>query len=556
MGETFYPRIDAPSAVPAQRDWLAVGFRHRHLIALSFGGIFTSAVLTALLLPPRYQANTKILVKHERVDPLVTPEASNAVPQIPLGPTETELGSEMVLLKSQDLLEAVVTKCGLENVTSRSGWRSWFPPFWGEREPKKVLAIAEHDLEGALKVELLPKTNLISVTYEDSNPQRAAQVLHTLVDLYMEKHLAVHRPPGTFEFFQQQTQQHSQSLEEAESRVVDFSQKEGAVSPGQQKTATLEKLAEFQSDLERTQVSVAETEKRIRVLEEQAQAIPLRMTTQVRTADNPQLIEQLNSTLLNLQLKRTELLQKFEPTYRPVQEVDAEIAQTQAAIDATKKLRDETTDRNPISEWVNSELTKARSQLAAEQTRAQELSRAVRSYQERASNLDRKEVVQQRLVRDQKVNEANYLLYLRKQEEARISDALDRRRIVNVAVAEAAAVPAVPSRSRGMALLMGLIAAIAGSLAAAAAAEHLNPSLRTSDEVEKLLDVSVLALVSTRGGLDATDESALSRTTRRGSAASGEPTEAGMGEEPVNGNRSSAGVILDDPKSGRGFPGA
>lgn len=548
MEETFYPRIEGPSAFAAHRDWLAVGFRHRYLMALCFLGVFTGAVLTAFLLPPRYQANTKILVKHERQDPLVTPDASNTVPQVPLGPTETELGSEMVLLKSPDLLEAVVTKCGLQNTKKYSGWRSWVSSYWGEKDPRKVLATAVRDLEGSLKVELLSKTNLISVTYEDSNPQRAAQVLHTLVDLYLEKHLAVHRPPGAFEFFQQQTQQHNQSLEEVESRLVEFSQKEGAVSPGQQKTTTLEKLAEFQSDLERTQVSIAETQKRIRILEGQAQTIPARMTTQVRTADNPQLIEQLNTTLLNLELKRTELLQKFEPTYRPVQEVDAQIAQTQAAIEATKKLQDETTDRNPISEWVNSELTKARSQLAAEQTRAEELSRAVHSYQERASNLDRKEVIQQRLVRDQKANEANYLLYLRKQEEARISDALDRRRIVNVAVAETATVPAVPSRSRGMTLLVGFLAAIAGSLAVVAMAERLNPSLRTSEEVEKLLDVSVLALLSTRSESNATGESVLSGTARREGGTSGKQVETGDGQQPTNSIKSTFGNILDDPK--------
>jgi len=549
MRETLYPRIDAPSTLTAQRDWLVIGFRHRRVIALTFLGIFAGAALSAFLLPPRYQSNTKILVKHERQDPLVTPDASNAVPQIPLSPTETELGSEMVLLKSRDLLEAVVTKCGLQNAPRRF----WFLPYRKESAPTKGLATAVRDLESALKVELLPKTNLISVTYEDSNPQRAAQVLHTLVDVYLEKHLAVHRPPGTFEFFQQQTEQHNQLLEEAESRLVDFSQKEGVVSPGQQKAGTLEKLSQFQSDLEQARVSTAETQKRIRILEGQAQAIPLRTTTQVRTADNPQLIEQLNTTLLNLQLKRTELLQKFEPSYRSVQEVNAQIAQTQAAIEGIEKLRDETTDRNPISEWVNSELTKARAELAAEQARTEELSRTVRSYQERASMLDGKEVAQEHLVRDQKANEANYLLYLRKQEEARIADALDRRRIVNVAVAEAAAVPALPSRSPAMALLVGFLAAIAGGLAAAAAAERLSPSLRTSDEVQQLLNVSVLASISTCGELNATDESALSGSTSHGSPASGEDTETSNGGGDANGNRTTARDILADPKSYRGF---
>ncbi len=504
MGEILYPRIDTRSALTMRRDWFALGFRHRRLIALSFLGVFTGAVLAAFLLPSRYQANTKILVRRERQDPLVTPDASIAMPQAPLGPTETELNSEIVLTKSPDLLEAVVTICGLQKTTSRSGWRSWFPVSWMAGDPKKELATAVHEMEGALKVELLPKTNLISITYEDSNPQRAAQVLHTLVNLYMEKHLAVHRPAGTFEFFQQQTEQHKQGLEEAESRLIDFSQKQDAVSPGQQKVATLQKL-------------------------------------------------QLHTTLLNLELKRTELLQKFEPTYRLVQEVDTQIAQTRTAIAAEEKLREETTDRNPIFEWVDSELTKARSQLAAEQTRAEVLTSTVRSYEQEASSLDQKEVLQQRLLRDQKANETNYLLYSRKQEEARISDSLDRSRIVNVAVAEAATVPAVPSRSRGMTLLVGFFAAIAVSLVVAAAAEHFNPSLRTSEEVQELLNVPVLALISTGDEQGRFDESPSEELGTAVSAASDKCSEGGARQGSPNGNGSTVSDILDVPKSGRGF---
>jgi len=337
-------------------------------------------------------------------------------------------------------------------------------------------------------------------------------------------------------------------LEEAESRLIDFSQKQDAVSPGQQKVATLQKLSEFQSELKQTQVSIAETEKRIHTLEGQASTLPQRMTTQVRTADNPQLVEQLHTTLLNLELKRTELLQKFEPTYRLVQEVDAQIAQTRTAIAAEEKLRDETTDRNPIFEWVDSELTKARSQLAAEQTRAEVLASTVRSYEQEASKLDQKEVLQQRLLRDQKAKEANYLLYSRKQEEARISDSLDRSRIVNVAVAEAATVPAVPSRSRGMTLLVGFFAAIAVSLVVAAAAEHFNPSLRTSGEVQELLDVPVLALISTPDGLDRFDES----PSQELGAAVSATSETGARQEPPNVIGSTVSDILDAPKSGGG----
>jgi uncharacterized protein involved in exopolysaccharide biosynthesis len=483
------------------RDWLAVGVRHRQLVTISFVGVLIGAVLAIFMLPPHYQANTRILVKHERADLLVTTDPSVAQNQVPTAVTEMELNSEVELMKSLDLMEKVVVACGLQNKTNHYGWRGWFQFRRGAGDPKKVLEAAVRDLASALKVETLSKTSLVSITYEDSDPQRTAQVPNTLVKFYMEKHLTVHRPTGTLGFFQDQTQHYEQGLKTAESRLGEFSRKQGVVSPDQQKAATLQKLSEFQGDLKRTQASIAETEQRIHSLEAQAATVPTRMTTQLRTADNPQLMGQLKSTLLNLELKRTELLQKFEPTYRLVQEVDTQIAQTQAAIETAEKAKplEETTDRNPVYEWVHSELARARAQMAADRARAEALTRNVRSYEEQASELDRQGVLQAGLIRDKNVEEANYLLYLHKQEEARISDALDRSRIINVAVAEAAEIPVTPSRSAGMILLIGLLMALIVSLGAAALGEYLNPSLRTADDVKEFLDVPVLASVSTRG---------------------------------------------------------
>jgi len=502
MEEMIVRRIDARPPLNQLRDWLAVGVRHRRLITLSFLGVFAGAVLSVFLLPPRYEANTKILVKRERVDLLVTADPTGAQQQLPAPVTEMDLNSEVELIKSQDLLEKVVVACGLQKAASGPGRLAWlhFPRLGGDNSNRN-LAAAVRGLNSALKVEPLAKTSLISITYNNSDPARAAQVLNTLATLYMEKHLAVHRPAGTLGFFRDQTKQYEEGLKTAESRLVDFSKKQNVVSPEQQKVATLQKLSEFEADLKQAQASIAESQERIRSLETQAAALPTRTTTQLRTADNLQLMEQYKSTLLNLELKRTELLQKFEPTYRLVQEVDTQITQTRAAIEAAEKSKpqEETTDRNPAYEWVTSELAKARSQLAADQARAGTLSRSVRAYQEQASDLDEKGVLQEGLLRDKNTEEANYLLYQRKQEEARISDALDRSRIINVAVAEVAAVPATTSRSNLLILLAGLLAGIVVSLCVAVAAEYLNPSLVTTEDVKDFLDVPVLASFSTQG---------------------------------------------------------
>jgi uncharacterized protein involved in exopolysaccharide biosynthesis len=494
MEDMNYRTTDARPPLTKLHDWVTVGLRHRRLVAISFVGVLTGAVAGAFLLPPRYQTNIKVLVKHERLDPLVSADVASTLPQNFAAVSETEVNSEVELFKSHDLLEKVVTTCGLQNAVTRF----WPYPSRGGGEPRMMIATAVRNLQSALKVEVLPKTSLISVTYDAASPQQAAQVLNTLVSLYLEKHLAVHQPAGTFEFFQRQTQEYEQGLAQAESRLVKFRQKEGVVLPEQEKIATLERLSEFRVQLKQTQASIAETEQRSRVLEAQAGTLPSRLTTEMRVSDNPQLMGQLKLTLLNLELKRTELLQKFEPTYRLVKEVDTELEQTRAAIQAAEKsqLREETTNSNPTYEWVDTELARTRSELAAEQARAEALSRTLRSYEEQASDLDQKGAVEQDLLRDKKAQEENYLLYQRKQEEARISNALDRSRIVNVAVTEAAAVPVLPSRSRVLILLAGLFAAIAVSVAALAAAEYLNPSFRTSEDVQESLDVPVLASVA------------------------------------------------------------
>ena len=92
---------------PTLRDLFAIIFRHRRLMALSFCGILLGAIVAAVRQPNRYDAGMKILVKRERVDPVVTSEAS-AQSQFAVAVTEEDLNSEVELLKSRDMLEKVV----------------------------------------------------------------------------------------------------------------------------------------------------------------------------------------------------------------------------------------------------------------------------------------------------------------------------------------------------------------------------------------------------------------------------------------------------------------
>src|SRR2546430_7078071 len=95
------------------RDFVEVGFRQRRVIINSFLGIFSVAVLLAFLLPKKYEAQMKILVRHERAESVVSPERESPV-QWRTEVSEEELQSEAELIKSRDLLTKVVVACDLQ----------------------------------------------------------------------------------------------------------------------------------------------------------------------------------------------------------------------------------------------------------------------------------------------------------------------------------------------------------------------------------------------------------------------------------------------------------
>ena len=98
----------------------------------------------------------------------------------------------------------------------------------------------------------------------------------------------------------------------------------------------------------------------------------------------------------------------------------------------------------------------------------------------------------------EKAAEENYLLYVKKQEEARMDDALDERGIVNVAIAEHPVAPALPVWSAWTVLAMGLAAAGAAGTGAAFAADYVDPAFRTPDDVLAYLNAPVLASLPRR----------------------------------------------------------
>jgi uncharacterized protein involved in exopolysaccharide biosynthesis len=460
------------------------------LLLISFCAVYIGTLLYGVLLPS-YHAEMKVLVRRGRIDPLPSPAPSNLAFER-REVSEEDLNSEVELLRDHDLLRRVAQTAKLSSLKNNSWWDFATPE---QREEQTVRRLAAR-----LQVTGVRKANLITVSYPSSNPVEAAAILRALSNAYLERHQHLQRPSGEFNFFEQQADQARVTLEQAELALMEFTHRNSVVDAPLQRDATLQKLSELQASSGQTAIQIQESTQREHELQAKLDTSAARMTTQVRISDNPQLLEKLKSSLLDLQLKRTELLTKFQPSYRLVQEVDEQITEAKQAI-ATEELtplRDETTDQDPTHEWTRAELLKTQVDLRSLQSRAQAINSVLARFQQTAQRLGDRAIEQDALLRDLKTAEQKYLLYANKREEARIGDAMDSGGILDVTIAEPPTVPALPAHSMSFFLFVGLVLAGASGSGIALVADYTSPAFRTPEEVTACLDVPVLASLPSR----------------------------------------------------------
>ena len=490
--------VSAPT--PTLRELAQVLFRQRRVFVWFFGMALVAAIVYVFA-GARYEAQMKVLVRRGRADAPLSAGENAPLDMTRIAMTEEELNSEVELLRDDDVLREAAEEDGM------SSGRDWLHFLRIGEGPAQRLERAARRLAKKLKVEPVKKTNLITISYASADPQQAARVLQSVANAYLKKHAVVHRPGGEVQFFEQLTKDSRNELEEAERKLLEFTSGHGVVVASQERDLALQKLSDVEGNDRQTRIDLRETQQRVTELQALLSTLPERSTTQVRIADNPQLLQVLKANLLDLQEKRTQLLTKFEPSHRLVQEVDAQIKQAEAAIggEMSSPLRDETTDKDAHYEWAKSELQQARVQLKALQAREAATGVQVAAYRTMARRLGDDAIAQDDLENAEKAAEESYLLYVKKQEEARMADALDQRGIVNVAIAEQPVAPALPASSTWTLLALGLVVAGTAGTGAAFAADYVDPAFRTPDDVVVYLNAPVLASLPRmeRGGLSA-----------------------------------------------------
>jgi uncharacterized protein involved in exopolysaccharide biosynthesis len=476
--------LDAPRVPDDVVDWL--GFIRRHLLAMATVWLVVTAAAVYVvfyILPKEYQSEAKFLVRTARQDLVIGPGAPVGAPRSDV--TEEVLNTEVELLRSRDILAHVVTKLQLGQPYVASG-----------RPPDIADELAMRDLSRQLVSGTIRRTNIVQVSYLSQSPEQAAAVVQEITSAYLAAHLAVHSSPGTYEMFKTQTAEAASELRQAEEALAALGRSDNLLNLDTQKKDAIEAINQLSSQLDALAAEIREQSTRAKVADAQMTSVPERVPTQRRNVPNQYSVERLHTLLVELNNKRTEALTKFRADDRLVLELDQQITDTTAAMERAQGLsaNEESTDVNPAWQALVTERMRARLALSGLESKAEQLKRELAERQQSALAFTESAPEYDAAVRRVTAARGNYDLYLKKEEEARITEVLDKQRISNVVLAQAPVVSHVPAKpNKRLGVVAGAIAAGIMALGVAFLREVFGVGRRRRSESLELAVVGVSA---------------------------------------------------------------
>jgi len=285
-------------------------------------------------------------------------------------------------------------------------------------------------------------------------------------------------------------------MKESQHRLRDYLQKEHIVDIDQELHLLTQDVIDQEKMLKAQRAKIVGLEKKDELLHKQVDSTPQQVTFSEEYLSNPTLLE-FRDKLTGLEVDRFQALEKYLPEDRHVKDKDEEIAKLKERIRQEKEriLNKQTLQENEVWRDLQHNVLSIEVLLADAKAREPELSDRFESLRTRLHDLRDKRFMVNNLKLDADERAYAFDLYKKKQEESRIAEAMKDQSEVQVSIVERANPPLLPENGPLLPLLFGLIGGLAVATAMAVAVEYLNRRLRFEEEVERYLELPVLAVI-------------------------------------------------------------
>ncbi|WP_407888255.1 GumC family protein [Scytonema sp. NUACC26] len=459
----------------AKRRWLAI-------LVVFFPAfiIFTSA--SFMLKKPYYEAEGKLIFERTNTISSLTGVGTEigkleSVVQEKSNP----LSTEAEIIRSIPIVKKVINQLNLQGK---------------DGEPLKY-----KDFLKQLTVNDIQRTDILKVSYMDTNPVIAARVANALMANYLDQNISAHRTQASVarKFLEKQVPNAELIVKRAEAELRGFKEKNKVVALGEEATKAVEVIAELHKQRGSTESEIANLDSQAETIRQQLSMNLKKAVTTTslsQTSGVQDILKEVQQTESQLAVRRT-VLQGEHPE---IQNLENKLAVLQQILQRRTKQVAGTT---PIGQNDNLQVGLLQQQLSAKlaelESTYQGLSHKVSAlnkletiYRERLKKLPYLEQQQHEAERNVQVAQSTYLLLQQKLQESRIAE---NQNIGNARMASAAEIPDEPVSSRMLVFVSAALFASMLSLAIVYLLEATDKSIKTIDEAKQLLGLTLLGVI-------------------------------------------------------------
>jgi len=450
---------------------LTILFKRKKIILLVWAALVATVAIGSLLMPHIFVASSKIIV--ERV---MDPDKSLLF-GLSLRQDHEQydwINTEIEIIDSQPVAVRAVKALGLERAAGEENFSATDSVFH--------LATIAKKFRKNLLASSAKNSNVIDLSYEAESPELAAQAVNQVIEAYISYRTELFDESAEYKFFEKQMQVADEKLRQLEAHQAEFKQDREIISPEQQREILLTKLADYDRSITAVRTKRMGKEASLAVIKQQLHGGQDLSIPSTETSDRPsqeKYIAKLRGDLLDMEIRREQLLQKFTPQYEEVVNLNQEIAATKAKI------------KNEIEQIVRMEEMSIKVLQAEEQL----LETAVAKIQHELKGFAHKEYELSQLSRGIDDNREVFSMLLKQREEARIAQG-KLERGVKIKVISPATAPTEPVRpKRAINVAIALVVGLLAGVALAFLVEFLDRTIDAPDDLERLLNLPTLGSV-------------------------------------------------------------
>jgi uncharacterized protein involved in exopolysaccharide biosynthesis len=437
---------------PRVADYRRVLRKHRWLMA----GIFLLTVLTvaiwSFLQIPIYQAIATILIEPEPPKVLniqdVTPVGAMSPYDPAFYPTQYEIiKSRAVVQRALEILNP------------------------------KERGSASSGLSGSLAVDPVRNTRLVLIRVAGPDPARAAAEANAIANAYAKYNveLKLKGARDALAWLTEEAGRLRAKVEESSQALQNYRVKSGILGMQEQRQISAQKIIEANKAYLEAQAQRMSVEAKASELAQVAKD-PAAAGTIFSEADNP-LVGKIKGEIGSLETEKSKLLKVYKEKHPEIVKIDAQIQHLQDRLQAE----------------FRGTLRSAQTQVKVARAREDSLLNEVNGLRREGQELNDKESQYQNLQREVESNQQLYDSVVKRLKETGVAGGLENS---NVRIVEEATAPGVPIRPRkawnlGLSIVAGLILAFGTAFAL----EYLDTSVKTPDDVERYLGLSVIGIV-------------------------------------------------------------